>query len=484
MAQISLTLEQLARQTPDRVAVIDLHERIGYAELDHRVTRTAAWLHRQGLRPADCVGLTVREEMARLVSQLALLRLGCLSVTLASFEPVDARAELARRCGAVAVLADGPGPHPESLSVVRPDLQAVWKDSSLQAPGRALPMPASDTPAVVLTSSGTTGRPKLIVRSQAQLHGYDQPEWPVPAHSFPHIASPAESNVWTWGTLCNLVRSRTMVLADPARIPLAQACAQYGITNTFVWPARLAELVHDARRQNQDRPLASVCLRTGGTTVSTELQRDVLKLLSERLLVLYGATECGVATQVRSDPDHLDPQAVGLAIPGIEIAIVDDAGHRLPAGETGFIRIRCPWIATEYWRDEEATARSFFDGWWQPGDIGRLDGAGMLLMAGRGDDMLILNSINIFPAEIEAVAEVFEGVVECAAFPVASAHYGQIPLLAVVAAPGFDTAALMAHCRALLGVRSPRKVVLMERLPRNIAGKVLRRELTAAFTAG
>jgi acyl-CoA synthetase (AMP-forming)/AMP-acid ligase II len=95
--------------------------------------------------------------------------------------------------------------------------------------------------------------------------------------------------------------------------------------------------------------------------------------------------------------------------------------------------------------------------------------------------MMVMNSINIFPAEIERAAAGFPGLRECAAFPVPMARYGQIPLLAVVADPGFDAEALLAHCRAQLGVRAPRKVVRVEQLPRNATGKVLRRTLEARY---
>jgi acyl-CoA synthetase (AMP-forming)/AMP-acid ligase II len=94
---------------------------------------------------------------------------------------------------------------------------------------------------------------------------------------------------------------------------------------------------------------------------------------------------------------------------------------------------------------------------------------------------MILNTINIFPSEIEAVAGAFPGVQSCAAFPIRSAAYGDIPLLAVVAGQGFDPASLLAHCREKLGLRSPRKIVQVESIPRNATGKVLRRELQARF---
>ncbi len=99
------------------------------------------------------------------------------------------------------------------------------------------------------------------------------------------------------------------------------------------------------------------------------------------------------------------------------------------------------------------------------------------MLAGRSDEMMNLGSLKIFPAEIEVAAEGFPGVVEHAAFARHAPALGDIPMLAVVASAPFDAAALLAHCRARLGVRAPRKVVVVASLPRNARGKVIRRAL-------
>ena len=100
-----------------------------------------------------------------------------------------------------------------------------------------------------------------------------------------------------------------------------------------------------------------------------------------------------------------------------------------------------------------------------------------LLVAGRRDDMMTLGTIKILPAEIEAVAEGFPGLRDCAAFAVRAPALGDIPVLAVVGDAGFDAAGLLAHCRARLGLRAPRKVVAVDAIPRNAMGKVLRQQL-------
>jgi acyl-CoA synthetase (AMP-forming)/AMP-acid ligase II len=481
MPQLNLAFDAIARDTPELPALVDGTTTIDYATLAAMVRRAAGSLRRAGLAPGDMVGLSVRAELPRLVLQLGLMRLGCTSVTLASFEPVAARADLARRCGAVAVVSDPGVAHDEALAVIVPDLEAIRSGTALEREGHGLPLPDGAVAAVVLTSSGTTGKPKLIRRTQAQLLGYDQAEWPPRAATVSNMASPAESNAWTWVSLANLVRRRKVVFLAGDEAAFPEACGRAGVTKTFVWPARLPDLAARCGAVPGGSPLRDTCVLTGGSPVAPELQRTVLEHVTPHLVIQYGATEAGVVTWLRADPDRFEPGAVGYPMPGFELAVFDDDGRRLPAGETGFVRIRSLWTATEYWQDEEATARAFVDGWWQPGDLGRLDADGLLTFAGRGDDMMVMNSINIFPAEIERVAAAFPAVAECAAFPVAAPRYGQLPVLAVVAGPGFDAAALMAHCRERLGVRAPRKIVTVDALPRNTAGKVLLRELSERF---
>ena len=126
-----------------------------------------------------------------------------------------------------------------------------------------------------------------------------------------------------------------------------------------------------------------------------------------------------------------------------------------------------------------ATSRHFRNGWFYPGDLASLTSAGALCLHGRADDMMTLNSIKIFPAEIERVLEEHPGVKAAAAFAKSSKTHGDIPVAAVElhAAAGIGGDELMACVRERLGVRAPRKIIVVDALPRNSAGKILKREL-------
>ncbi len=471
---ISDALSRLVAEVPHRVAVRTHRGDVSFAMLQTQVRRMTAWLSDQGLSPGDTVGLTVRDEHHHLVASLALMALGCSQLTLASHEPAAMRGDLARRCRAVCVVCGDSQGRLAGFGALFPAFEDIFADASLE---KEIP-PHGEQPLILLSSSGTTGRPKIIPCTQRQISGYALLRMDEPAILY-RLTS-IESNIGKWSHLSNLSQGRTLVFCDPDSMPLVEICRAYGVTQVNMGPAKAAALLRGLDGSGRP-PLAGVRLVLGGSPVPGSLRQEVLNRLTERLYVMYGATECGLATSAGPRTHVLHPDGVGQPLPGVEIEIVDASGVPLPTGEEGEIRIRSRFSASCYYDDAEASAKAFKGGWFHPGDRGRMTSDGMLLFSGRGDDMMILNSINIFPAEIETVAETFPGVLSCAAFPIRSRAFGDIPALAVVAGHGFDPDGLLTFCRDRLGTRSPRKIFQVESLPRNGIGKVLRRELQARF---
>lgn len=140
-------------------------------------------------------------------------------------------------------------------------------------------------------------------------------------------------------------------------------------------------------------------------------------------------------------------------------------------------------MATSYLNAPTETAKRFVDGWFVPGDIAWFRADGQLVIAGRSDDMMILNGMNIFPMEIERVLELHPAVRAAAALSIDSPVHGQIPVAAVQleAAAAIDVAELLAHARQRLGLRAPRRIIVVSELPRASDGKIKRRALLSSF---
>jgi acyl-coenzyme A synthetase/AMP-(fatty) acid ligase len=465
----------LAGHNAEGIAVINHGRSICYDALYADIRRMSGWLLKQGMRPGDCAGLTVSDEYAHLVTSLAFMRLGCSHITLPSREPATMRSALASRCNASCVICDGPQARLPDMASLEPSFEDIFGDSDLETD----PSDQETQALLLMTSSGTTGRPKLIHCTQSQIFGYGLPDIPSPAVLY-RLTS-IESNVGKWSHLSNLAHGRTLVFCDMEKYHLTEICARHGVTMANMSGARAAALLRDIGDSRGVPAFEGVRFVLGGSPVPGPLREQIQRHLTAELYVMYGATECGIVTAAGPETHSSLPGGVGRPLPGVEIRVVDDDGRPLPAGELGSVCIRSRVSATSYFDDPEASARSFRDGWFLPGDMASLTPDGMLDFAGRGDDMMILNTINIFPSEIETVAEAYPGVNSCAAFSVPSKAYGDIPILAVVADAGFDLSALREHCREHLGLRAPRKVVRVENIPRNSVGKVMRRELQARF---
>ena len=203
------------------------------------------------------------------------------------------------------------------------------------------------------------------------------------------------------------------------------------------------------------------------------------------MTVRYGATECGTIA-FASPGQHDEYEAVGFPVAGLELEIVDALGVAVGPEEAGEIRVRVDGMASGYVDNPEETQLRFRDGWFYPGDVGMLLDDGRLVVHGRADDMMILNGINVFPAEIERVLERHPAVLTSAALPLPSHVHGQIPVAAVELRPGavVSSMELLVYAREQLALRAPRRIIVLKVVPRNEQGKILRRELASMFEVG
>jgi acyl-coenzyme A synthetase/AMP-(fatty) acid ligase len=221
--------------------------------------------------------------------------------------------------------------------------------------------------------------------------------------------------------------------------------------------------------------LRDVKLRPGGAAVPALLRRRILDEVTPHLYVRYAATECG-AIAMAHPRDHDDEATCGVPLAGVDLEIVADDGAAMPVGKIGEIRLRAPGMAAGYLRDPAKTAQRFRGGWFYPGDIGYLRKDGQLVVVGRKDDMINLNGINIFPAEIERVLEQHPDVVAAAIVSLESSVHGQVPIAAVELRAGSTTTPtqILGFARERLALRAPRRIAIVENMPRNEQGKILK----------
>ncbi len=237
--------------------------------------------------------------------------------------------------------------------------------------------------------------------------------------------------------------------------------------------------------ERADTDLSSLRLAvTGAATVPVALvERMQTELSFDSVLTAFGMTECVVGTMCRiGDPDALVASTCGPVVPGLELRIARPGGNdELPPGEEGELLLRGDTVMLGYLDDPDATAEAVdADGWLHTGDVGRVDERGYLTVTDRLKDMYICGGFNVYPAEVEQALARLDGVVESAVVGVPDERMGEVGKAYVVRRPGADLDAQTVTAFAkgrLANFKVPREVEFVDALPRNLAGKVLKREL-------
>ena len=197
--------------------------------------------------------------------------------------------------------------------------------------------------------------------------------------------------------------------------------------------------------------------------------------IGQRILERYGMSEAGMIT---SNPLHGERKGgtVGRPLPGNEVRVADDRDAALRAGQIGAIQIRGENVFTGYWNMPEKTREEFtVDGWFRTGDVGVFDAQGYLSIVGRAKDLIITGGYNVYPKEIELVLDSLHGVAESAVFGVPHADFGEAVTVAVVPREGATLSEpdiISALRRELANYKVPKRVIIIDDLPRNAMGKV------------
>jgi acyl-coenzyme A synthetase/AMP-(fatty) acid ligase len=464
--------ETWAQVQPQGIAIDGPRGTVTYAMLQLQTLAWSRWLHAGGVHAGGTVGVAVRDEMQHLLVTLALLRLGTRQVTLASHDTSDQHRYLCDRVGVTACLSDFNFSAPAGLPVLRLPAQAP------DAPALHA-LDETDEGGIYLTGSGTTGIAKIIFFSQSYLamqalRGYGN----YRSERIYRTAS-VETNCSKRLRLYTLYLGGTCVLEMGKSIHAM--CREHHVT----WLELATFNAHDCVRASQILgPLPDYTnVHIGGARVPIELRKVFTEKVSRRLHVSYGASEVGGIALCSPDNINDARETVGRQLPCVSLEIVDDADRPVPKGEVGHVRLKSSGMAQGYVGNEDASRHAFRNGWFYPSDMARMDADGYVVMMGRLDNLMVLNGITVYPADIERVLESFPQVMEATCIPMKSPTDGGIPVAVVILHAGQDTTAavLLKLARHALGVRAPCAIHIVTEFPRSSQGKVVKRVLAELF---
>ena len=487
-----------AAAAPDRAACTDGKRSLTYAELDRGSRSLAAALRRRGLRAGDVVLVQMANSTAHVLVLYGLAAAGLVAYELPTDTSAARAAAAAMRTQATALVADRPAAALVDVghALAAPAL-VVGGGADLDrltAGPEAGALPGQDPDAVstLIGTSGTTGTPKIVMRT---ANGSLAMARSVIAHSGLSgadtllVAAPLQGGVGWINAIGSVALSGCSLVIAPDLAPetllaLIRRCA---VTRIATLPTIATRMLSSPAFTAAD--VASVqVLQTGGAFLAPEIARSLERGFGCRVIVVYGAIDVGAPTMVSAeDSDERRHTTLGRVCAGAELAIVGPGGDHLSAGETGEVAMRGPDTALGYFADDAATATVFdADGWGRMGDLGTVDEAGYLRLVGRVKEIVNRGGRKISIAEVEAAVAAVEGIHEVAAVGYPDPDLGERCAVFVVGDPGLGLEALRERLTRLGVPKSiwPERVEAIAALPVSGSGKVdrdaLRRRLAGA----
>ena len=480
-----------------------------FRELRKISNQFANALKANGIERTDRVGILLSQRPETLISHIAVYKLGAIAVQLLTLFGPDAIEFRLQDSAAKAVITDK-----ENLSKIwqikerLPDLklviaidsdkeedamdfwQCVERGSRDFTPVRTKP----DDPALIIYTSGTTGQPK------GTLHGHRLLLGILPGFEFYHNLFPRDGDLmWTpldWAYIGGsydalfptLHHGFPMLAYRPRKFDAEEAfyvIAKHGVRNLMAVPTVLRMMMHAVKHPRDCCDIRLRSVTAGGETLGEELCNWTREYLGVEINEQYGQTECDLVVGFCSEIMNIVPGAIGKAVPGHEVEIIDEDGKIARHDELGEIAVRAPdpVMFLEYWKNPQATKDKFIGEWMRTGDYGRRDKNGYFWFSGRQDDIIESGGFRIGPGEVEECLMKHRSVALVGVIGVSDPIRGEIVKAFILPKEGVmpDKAleeSIRDHVKTRLEAHAyPREVVFLKEMPKTKTGKILKQEL-------
>lgn len=507
-------LEQVARRLPDEPGFIRGTQSVSWRQLLQRVDAVAAALRARGIGKGDKLLVHSRNNLPLFESAWIAFRLGAVWVpTNVRITPPEA-AYLGSSSGASVMFYDeGFSHYVDAVCEASPDLSLIIAlgepragemaydqllDEGAEAADSFTPAEVChDDPLWFFYTSGTTGHPKAGVLTHGQMafviNNHIADLMPGLSHRSRSLVVAPLSHGAGIHALINVARGAASVLLSGDKLDCEEAwqlIETHRIDNLFTVPTIVKMLTEcDAVHRHDHSSLRYVVY--AGAPMYRADQQHALRVLGNVLVQYYGLGEVtGNITVLPADLHQAEdgPAAkvgsCGYPRTGMEIAILDEAGHCLPAGADGEICVRGPAVFAGYFDNPEANAKAFKHGWFHTGDLGHLDDEGFLYITGRASDMYISGGSNVYPREIEEALLLHPAISEVAVLGMPDAKWGECGVAVIVTNAEVSDDALFAHLAPRIGrYKWPKCFIRWPEMPKSAYGKIVKKQIRTLLEA-
>jgi long-chain acyl-CoA synthetase len=501
---LATILRESARTHPDKAVAVTEGGRMSFAELDAASDRFATGLGRHGVDPGDTVGLQLPNVPQFLVAYFGILKAGAIAVPMnvmlkageVAFVLQDSGARVLITWAGVAEHAAKGAADAGVADIVvlttpgttRPDAGDPFENLLATRSDRPAPLHQSDPgdTAVIIYTSGTTGRPKGAELTHFQLYmNADTPGrlFGIREDDIALVVLPL-FHVFALSSIVNIcVRfgaTMSLVPRFDAGVVLA-AIQRDGVTIFEGVPTMYIALLNHPELAHYDVSSLRVCI-SGGAPIPAEVINEFEERFGVVILEGYGLSETASTTTFNVSAQDRRVYSVGKPIWGVDVEVWDSGGRILPAGNehVGELMVRGVNVMHGYRGDPAATAEAFTDGWLHTGDLGYVDADGYFFVVDRKKEMIIRGGENVYPREVEDVLYAHPAVAEAAVVGVPDARMGQEVAAFVALRPGrraTESEIIEFVKERIASYKYPRSVQFRDELPKNAAGKIMKREL-------
>ncbi len=480
--QIGSLIRRAALHYGDAPCLTEGQRVVSFRQFDSLTDSLGNAFHDAGLRPGDRVGVLLPNGIDCLIAYYALAKSGLVRVSLNTRETPDDHRYKLLDSGCRAVICDATDVVPDIEFRFDPDAIATMTRA-----GRAVPCAIDrglDAPLRLGYTGGTTGKPKgvtLTTRGElAELSAFLMDLVPDigPGDRFLHAAPIAHaSGAFFLPAIVRGAHSIVMKKFDPAEFLRLAESERTSVT--FLVPTMLAILLEQPGQERANLHFRRIAY--GASPISPALLQRAEARFGRIFAQTYGQAESPMVITHLAPEHHDRLGSCGRPFTCVDVAIMDEDGNFLPAGEIGEVVCRGPQLMAYYWNMPEATEAAFRGGWLHTGDIGRMDTDGFFYLLDRKNDMLISGGYNVYPREVEEVLLAYDGVTEAAVVGIPDEKWGDRVHAVVAGRPNLDGTALLEFARTrLANFKRPKSIDIWPELPKSGANKILRRKVLDA----